>query len=204
MHSALQAPLLLPRAPDLPHSCSLRDGKGTGEGAGICRRGKGQLWFPRFPLPDGGLITARPPVHPDCTWGLRRRCGDLCTGPFPGTDDGFHLALPAHSPPSLGPACGSWAPQARPAPFSGLHLAPAAIQAQTAGKAAPLSLMQARAGLHLQPSPAEGQAPVSIPPTGRSRRLGPPSPELQVLPLSCYSLDRVQVGERRAHLSSHR
>ena len=37
MHSALQAPLLLPIAPDLPHSCSLRDGKGIGEGAGICR-----------------------------------------------------------------------------------------------------------------------------------------------------------------------
>ena len=37
MHSALQAPLLLPIVPDLPHSCSPRDGKGTGEGAGICR-----------------------------------------------------------------------------------------------------------------------------------------------------------------------
>lgn len=115
--------------------------KGQGRGRGSAGEEKASFGspggLPVRPLPDGGLITVRPPVHPDCTWGLRRRCGDLCTGPFPGTDDGFHLALPAHSPPSLGPARGSWAPQARPAPFSGLHLAPAAIRAQTAGKASP-------------------------------------------------------------------
>lgn len=112
---------------------------------------------------------AGPPVPPECAWGLRRRCGDLCTGPSPGTDNGFHLALPAHSLPSLGPALGSWAPQARPAPFSGLHLAPAAIRRQTAGKAA-----LAHAGsscLCLQLSPAERQVPVSIPPAGWSQRL---------------------------------
>ena len=91
-----------------------------------------------MPLPAGGLIMAGPPVPPGCAWGLRRRCGDLCTGPSPGTDNGFHLTLPAHSPPSLGPALGSWAPQARPAPFSGLHLAPAAIRRHWYGFSLPL------------------------------------------------------------------
>lgn len=111
MPSALQAPLLLPIAPDLPDSCSLRGWRRDRGGAGICRRGRGPASVPQVgspcALPAGGLIMAGP-LSPGCAWGLRRRCGDLCTGlPLAQTMASTSPCLP--SPPSLGPALGSWA-----------------------------------------------------------------------------------------------
>lgn len=138
MHSALQAPLLLPIAPDLPHSCSLRDGKGIGEGAGICRTRPALV-------PQVGS-----PCAPACWW--PHYGGPSCPsrvhlGPSEKAWRSLHWPFPWHR--QWLPPRPAWPLSAFPGPCTWIlgptgpssslqwpPLGPAAIWGQTAGKTA--------------------------------------------------------------------